>query len=72
MTCCRRDRKGACQSCVCAREGKFCTDCLPKYLGSCQNIVTEPQAYTVENQPDQVYTYPSESETGENMYNDTP
>lgn len=30
MTCCRCDRKGACQSCVCACEGKFCTNCLPR------------------------------------------
>ena len=51
---------------MCAREGKFCTDCLPKRLGSCQNIATEPQAYTVEKQPDQAYTYPSESEADEN------
>ena len=57
MTCCRCNRNGACQSCVCAQEGKFCTDCLPKRLESCQNIRTEAQAYTVKNQPDQAYTY---------------
>ena len=44
----------------------FCPDCLPKRLESCQNIATEPQAYTVENQPDQAYFYPSESEAIEN------
>lgn len=52
MTCCRCNRNGACRNCVCVREGKRCTSCLPKRLGSCSNVASDRPLETQEEEED--------------------
>ena len=43
MSCCRCNRSGKCRSCVCAKSGKRCTNCLPIRLSNCQNHTDQGQ-----------------------------
>ena len=58
MTCCRCNRKGTCRNCICVREGKSCTSCLPKRLGSCSNVDLDHPSETDETVSD----HPSETD----------
>ena len=39
MSCCRCNWAGTCKSCSCVKDGRACSNCLPKRLGSCVNCV---------------------------------
>ena len=39
MSCCRCNRAGTCKSFSCVKDGRICSNCLPKRLGSCVNCV---------------------------------
>ena len=38
--CCRCNRSALCKRCVCVREGRTCSRCLPSRLGRCQNLAS--------------------------------
>ena len=38
MVCCGCNRRGLCKGCVCVKAQRFCVDCVPCRLGSCQNL----------------------------------
>ncbi len=39
MTCCKCNRMGRCQNCVCVKRGQPCQNCHPQRLGNCANPV---------------------------------
>ena len=36
--CCRCNRQGKCKNCLCVKQGRVCTNCLPSRAGGCQNL----------------------------------
>ena len=42
MACCRCNRSGRCQNCLCVKSGRLCQGCLPQWLGNCVNTVRTP------------------------------
>ena len=42
MACCRCNRSGRCQNCLCVKSGRPCQGCLPQRLGNCVNTVRTP------------------------------
>ena len=49
MACCRRNRSGRCQNCLCVKSGRLCRGCLPSRLGDCVNIVqSQPSQATTQ------------------------
>ena len=35
--CCRCNVRGKCMSCICVKQGRVCTSCLPSRTGGCHN-----------------------------------
>ena len=51
MACCRCNRSGRCQNCLCVKSGRACQSCLPQRLGNCVNTVRTPPSQAANTAP---------------------
>ena len=49
--CCRCNRSGCCQNCLCVKSGRVCQGCLPQRLGNCVNTIRTPLSQAADMAP---------------------